>query len=277
MAKENNVNSDVLQGQSKDIRISSMEVRESQFDRKDLLGDRLAYNDSGKMRVLLLKSMANTNVKGQFREYPNPLWMKFPHRCQKDVTSEDHMRQLLKYHTTSADALIIKYGKENCIACNAMDKIMEFICHDAAKNYPNTNFYNIQSDKLPTLTEGMVKFPQVKSFGGGIWSDLNFRPSQNFREKMYEEISEEVTRLNRDGQAITAVQAEEMYFSAVAPIMTDVLKESFTKFYIRNRIRMHNYWKQVSVRRSWFYKKYIKPHANTQETGEISEFNEKVI
>lgn len=218
----------------------------------------LYQSESHKMKSLFLYSASLRSGAGSI-ERPNPLWQSFPERCTKPIRSVEEMKQKLEYFSKSDDVMVVRYHQNNCTACNALDKTFESICHENSERYPNLHFYDISKDEVPELAKGLVRFPQVKGYSGGQWQDLEFKPHAEFRESLYQDVEHEVRRKTRLGEPVTALQAEEMYFSAAGPAMLIVLEESITKFYCQAQVRMHNYWKQVSVRRSWFFKKFIEP------------------
>ena len=187
----------------------------------------------------------------------NPLWLQFPTKCTRTVPSEHVMRRLLDHYNTSNDVMVVKYYQERCTACNAIGKIFEFLCHDMAKKYPRLHFYEVQREKVPEATANMVKFPQVKVFSHGQWADVDYKPPQDFRDSVYAQVERHVHQERKAGKPVTAIQAEEMYFSASAPAITTIMEESLTSFYARTQTSMHDYWKQVSLRRSWFFKNYL--------------------
>lgn len=210
----------------------------------------------------------------------NPIWMNFPSKCVQKVTSAAEMKKLLDYHSHSDEVFVVRYHQNSCTACNAADKAFEFMCHDSKKFFPKLTYYEVNKDDSPELTKGMVRFPQIKGFAGGQWSDIDFKPPAAFREKLLRDVESEVQRLSNRGQAITALEAEEMYFSAAGPSMLLVLEDNIYDFYTKAQTRLHNYWKQVSVRRSWFYKKHIQPHTTPSvvDAAQLtSVFGEKVV
>jgi hypothetical protein len=248
--------------------------------KRDKWAEANATNKAAKMRDLLVQSATQTLCKAASKPVANPIWLTFPTRCVEPVTSEDHMRRLLKYHTQSADVMVVRYWQENCTACNAMDKVMEALCHEAKQSFPDAHFYDVQKEKHPSLVAGMVAFPQVKAFAGGQWADISFKPPQYFRDETYKKVAEEVRRLSEeDGTVVDAVQAEEMYFSASGPALLTCVRDSVSDFYIKSKVRMHNYWKQVSVRRTWFFRKYIEPQypkGSAEHAKQLSVFGEVV-
>ena len=241
--------------------------------------EEMGYSEASKMRELMMASAYNTMLRSQEKPMPNPIWMDFADRCQQVVESEEHMRNLLKYHTDSADVMVVRYWQENCTACNALDKVTEFLCREAKRNYPNLRFYQVQKETQPTLVTGMVRFPQMKAFSGGQWADIDHKPPEYHRQETYKRVAQEVQRMSDLGTPIDALQAEEMYFSASGPAIATVVNESVTDFYLKAQARMHNYWKQVSVRRTWFFRKYIEPQApkgSAEASQYFSVFGERV-
>jgi hypothetical protein len=222
---------------------------------------RPAHTMSDKMRGLF-----TTNAKlREAREEVNPLWHNFPTRCVQPITSVEEMQKLLQYHGQSDNVMVVRYWQEGCMACNALDKIFEWACHEQKKRFTKIQFFDVQKEAVPKLTEGMLRYPQVKAFSAGQWADMDFKPPQDFRESMYQRVEREVHRAAKRGQPINAVQAEEMYYSVAGPATAIVLEESIMSFYNQSQVRLHNYWKQISLRRSWYYKKYVEPIGKTAE------------
>ena len=201
----------------------------------------------------------------QSREEVNPIWHNFPTRCVQPITTVEEMQQLLKHHSQSDKVMVVRYWQDGCTACNALDKVFEWVCHEQSKKVTNLSFYDVQKEAVPKLSEGMVRFPQVKAFSAGLWADMDFKPPQDFREMIYGRVEKEVHAAAKRGQPISAIAAEEMYFSVAGPAVAQVLEESIMSFYNQAQVRLHNYWKQVSVRRSWYFKKYIEPMGMTEE------------
>jgi len=241
---------------------------------------KLYQSDSHKMKSLMMNGAAMRNGITNPHERPvNPIWTNYPTRCVRPIRTADEMRKKLEYFTHSDDVLVVRYHQNNCTACNALDKTFEFLCHEAEKSYPNLRFYDINKDDAPELTKGLVRFPQVKGYSGGQWVDLEFKPPAAFREQLYQQVEREVRKSTNEGKPITALQAEEMYFSAAGPSMLMLLDESITNFYKQSQVRAHNYWKQVSVRRTWFFKKFIEPRVDEavrEEWSQRSVFGETV-
>lgn len=192
----------------------------------------------------------------------NPLWMNFPRKCIKPISSVEEMREKLAYYDKSDDVMVVRYHQNNCTACNAVDKTLEVICHQSALRLPGLHFYEINRDEVPELTKGLVRFPQIKGFSGGQWNDIDFKPPTHFREELYGEVEREVKRRKHQGTPVTALQAEEMYFSGAGPAMLQTTEENIVLFYRKAQARLHNYWKQVSVRRTWFYRKFVEPQVD---------------
>ncbi|AAZ10224.1 cytochrome c oxidase assembly protein, putative [Trypanosoma equiperdum] len=240
----------------------------------------LYQSASHKMKALMMNSAGIRSGLGANNELPvNPIWMKFPTRCVKPIHSVEEMREKLHYFSHSDDVMVVRYHQENCTACNALDKTFEFLCHQSADRYPNLKFYEVSKDATPQLTRNLVRYPQVKGFSGGHWTDLEFKPPAEFREELYSGVEREVTRRKREGQPVTALEAEEMYYSSAGPAMAQVLEESVVKFYCKAQARLHNYWKQVSVRRAWFFRKFVEPKVDDQVRDEWrlkSVFGEKL-
>lgn len=213
----------------------------------------------------------------------NPLWQDFPTRCTHAIRSKEDMEKLLKFHANSDDVMIVRYWQTGCTACNALDKAVEYMCHDQAKRTPKLHFFDVQREAVPELTEGMMRFPQVKAFSGGQWADIDFKPPQDFRENVYQAVEREVHERARKGEPVTAVQAEEMYFSIAGPATLQILQDSVTGFYNQAQVRLHNYWKQVSHRRTWYYRKYVADKdvsgnvVPLQTPGDISIFGETTV
>nr|CCD11904.1 unnamed protein product [Trypanosoma congolense IL3000] len=240
----------------------------------------LYQSSSHKMKSLMMNSAGVHSGLGNNELPSNPIWMKFPTKCVKSVGSVDEMREKLKYFSHSDDVMVVRYHQENCTACNALDKAFEFLCHQSADRLPNLKFYEISKSSTPELTKNLVRYPQVKGYSGGHWTDLEFKPPTEFREELYAGVEREVVRRKREGRPVTALEAEEMYFSAAGPAMTQVLEESITKFYCKAQARLHNYWKQVSVRRAWFFRRFIEPKIDEQIREEWrlkSIFGEKLL
>ena len=189
----------------------------------------------------------------------NPIWINVHPRCQMRVESKEHMQRLLQYYAHSDKVMVVRYHQEGCTACNAIDKHLEYICDKAPDNYTGLHFYDIKKEDHPELVEGLTKFPQVKAFSGGIWADMEFKPPRAFREGVYEEIQMQVRQANEQGAPLSSIEAEEMYFSATGVATYNILHDSIKTFYNKQQIRLHNYWKQVSQRRTWFYRRYIEP------------------
>eukprot|EP00759_Apiculatamorpha_spiralis_P000697 PhF_6_TR10275/c0_g1_i1/m.15925 len=211
---------------------------------------------------------------------PNPILLSFPTKCVRTVPSEYVMRKLLDHYTNSNDVMIVRYTQEKCTACNAIGKIQEYLCHELSGKYSRLHFYEVQKEKLPEATKHMVRFPQLKGFNHGQWVDIDYKPPQEFRDSIFQQVEHHVHMQRKSGRAVTALEAEEMYFSASAPAISLIMEDSITSFYTKTQVRLHNYWKQVSQRRSWFYKKYILSEVDEASKGafnqDISLFGETV-
>eukprot|EP00758_Cryptobia_borreli_P003455 Tbor_TRINITY_DN3756_c0_g1::TRINITY_DN3756_c0_g1_i1::g.2338::m.2338 len=269
----------------------SSEALSHQKKRKEMWQERKDKNEmyqtqAYKLRKLHLSSASQRAGSGQgidnvSKHTINPIWIDFPAKCTQKITSADELKNKLNYHTNSDEILAVRYTQNNCTACAALEKVYEYLCFEGKKHYPKLTFYEINKDENPELTKGMVRFPQIKAFAAGQWADIDYKPPQAFREKLYNQVQSEVKhRGDRNGEVITALQAEEMYFSAAGPSMLLVTEDSLTKFYTSAQVRLHNYWKQVSVRRSWFFKKYIEPNVDQEISDRFrlkSVLGEKVV
>lgn len=198
------------------------------------------------------------------REEVNPMWHKFDDRCVQPINSVEEMKALLKYHGQSDAVMFVRYWQEGCTACNALDKVFEWACQEQRRRFTKAKFFDIKKEAVPELCEGMVRYPQVKGFSAGQWGDIDFKPPQDFRETIYARVEKEVHAAAKRGQPVSALQAEEMYFSVAGPAVAQVLEEDIMSFYNKAQVRLHNYWKQVSVRRSWYFKNYVDPVGETQ-------------
>ncbi|KAF8282068.1 putative cytochrome c oxidase assembly protein [Trypanosoma cruzi] len=241
----------------------------------------LYQSHSHKMKSLMMNSAGiRSGLSTKNERALNPIWTNFPTKCVKPIRSVEEMREKLQYFTKSDDVMVVRYTQDRCTACNAVDKSFEFLCHQSADRLPNLKFYEINKDEVPELTKNLVRYPQVKGFSGGHWTDLEFKPPADFREELYMAVEREVKRRKDEARPVTALEAEEMYFSAAGPSMLEVLEESIVKFYAKSQVRLHNYWKQVSVRRSWFFKKFIEPKVEErlrEEWQMKSLFGEKIM
>mmetsp|Transcript_47013 Transcript_47013/g.144929 ORF Transcript_47013/g.144929 Transcript_47013/m.144929 type:complete len:345 (-) Transcript_47013:212-1246(-) len=207
-----------------------------------------------------LRQMFASNVHlRKAKEEVNPMWHNFQERCVTPIESREEMEKLLKWHGQSDDVMVVRYHQEGCTACNALDKVFEYQCHEARKFVTKLRFFDVKKETAPELTKGMVRFPQVKAFSAGQWADIEYKPPQDFREMVYARVEKEVHRAAKTGTPISALQAEEMYFSVAGPAVSQVLEESIMTFYNKSQVRLHNYWKQISQRRSWYFKKYVEP------------------
>ncbi|EPY26168.1 hypothetical protein STCU_06287 [Strigomonas culicis] len=238
-------------------------------------------SESHKMKSLLMNSAGMRSGMRTENEKPlNPLWVTFPTKCVKPITSVEEMREKLDYFARSDDVMVVRYHQDNCTACNALDKVFEVLCHQAVQRTPGLKFYDVNRNALPELTKGLVRYPQIKGFSGGQWTDIEFKPPSQFREELYSDIEREVQARKEEGVPITALQAEEMYFSAAGPAMLEITEENLLLFYRKAQVRLHNYWKQISVRRTWFFRKFIEPQIDETVKDEWrtkSIFGEKVV
>ncbi|CAC9494805.1 conserved hypothetical protein [Leishmania infantum JPCM5] len=241
----------------------------------------LYQSESHKMKSLMMNSagVRSDLVTGNGMAL-NPIWATFPTRCVKPITSVEEMREKLDYFSKTDDVMVVRYHQNNCTACNAVDKVFEMLCHQAATRTPGLKFYDVNRNDVPDLTKGLVRFPQIKGYSGGQWADIDFKPPTAFREELYAAVEKEVKRLKNEGKPVTALQAEEMYFSGAGPAMLEVTEEQLMKFYCKAQVRLHNYWRQVSMRRTWFYRKFIEPEVEERVMDEWrarSVFGEKVV
>ncbi|KEG09384.1 hypothetical protein DQ04_05311030 [Trypanosoma grayi] len=241
----------------------------------------LYQSHSHKMKSLMMNSAGiRSGMSTKNERALNPIWTNFPTRCVKPIRSVEEMREKLQYFSRSNDVMVVRYHQNNCTACNAVDKSFEFLCHQSAERMPNLRFYDVNKDETPELARNLVRFPQVKGYSGGHWTDLEFKPPAAFREELYSAVEHEVEKRKNAGRPVTALEAEEMYFSAAGPSMLEVLEESVVNFYAKSQVRLHNYWKQVSVRRAWFFRKFIEPKVDEQVRDEWrlkSLFGEKLV
>lgn len=220
----------------------------------------LYQSHSHKMKSLMMNSAGvRSGLSTKNERALNPVWTNFPTKCVKPIRSVEEMRAKLQYFAHSDDVMVVRYHQDRCTACNAVGKSFEFLCHQSAERLPNLKFYEINKDETPELVKNLVRFPQVKGYSGGHWTDLEFKPPAEFREELYDAVRQDVERRKNVGKPVTALEAEEMYFSAAGPAMLQVLEKSIVDFYAKSQTRLHNYWKQVSVRRAWFFKKFIEP------------------
>ena len=232
-------------------------------------------SDSDFFRQLWMKSQTiNTaNPQGATSDYAregagiNPLNAEFPTKCVRVVPSEFVLRRLLQHYAHSSDVMVAQYSQENCTACNAMGKVLEYLCHRLESHYPRLHFYEIQKERLPEATRPLLRYPQIKGFSQGQWVDLDWKPPAEYTENVYRQVESHVHAMRKKGQSVTALQAEEMYFSVSAPAMTVILEESLSSFYSRTQAHLHNYWKQVSKRRSWYFKKYLSRQDTENKTN----------
>ncbi|KAH9599460.1 hypothetical protein LSM04_002374 [Trypanosoma melophagium] len=225
----------------------------------------LYQSHSHKMKALMMNSAGiRSGLSTNDDRTLNPIWTTFPTRCVRPISSVAEMREKLQYFAHSDDVMVVRYHQNNCTACNAVDKSFELLCHQSAERLPNLHFYDVNRDEVPELAKGLVRFPQVKGYSGGHWTDLEFKPPAAYREEVYAGVEREVGRRKNAGRPVTALEAEEMYFSAAGPAMLQVLEESVIRFYTKSQVRLHNYWKQVSVRRAWFFRRFIEPEVDEQ-------------
>ncbi|KAG5500260.1 hypothetical protein JIQ42_04595 [Leishmania sp. Namibia] len=241
----------------------------------------LYQSESHKMKSLMMNSagVRSDLVTGNGRAL-NPIWMSFPEKCVRSITSVAEMKEKLNYFSKADDVMVVRYHQNNCTACNAVGKVFEMLCHQAATRTPGLKFYDVNRSDVPELAKGLVRFPQIKGYSGGQWIDIDFKPPTAFREELYAAIEEEVKRLKNQGKPVTALQAEEMYFSGAGPAMLEITEDQLMKFYCKAQVRLHNYWKQVSMRRSWFYRKFIEPEVDERVMDEWrgrSVFGEKLL
>lgn len=241
----------------------------------------LYQSDSHKMKTLMTNSAGIRSGMTTENERPlNPLWVNFPTKCVKEVGSVEEMQQKLDYFAKSDDVMVVRYTQDNCTACNAVGKVFEVLCQQGSNRTPNLKFYEVNRSAVPELTRGLVRFPQIKGFSGGQWTDIEFKPPTAFRDELYTEVEREVRARKKQGTPVTAIQAEEMYFSAAGPAMLEIMEENVLDFYCKAQVRLHNYWKQVSVRRTWFFKKFMEPNIEESIADEWrtkSVFGEKVV
>ncbi|KAK7194542.1 cytochrome c oxidase assembly protein [Novymonas esmeraldas] len=241
----------------------------------------LYQSDSHKMKSLMMNSAGiRSELSTGNERAPNPLWTTFPTTCVKPITSVAEMKEKLEYFSKSDDVLVVRYHQNNCTACNAVGKVFEVLCHQSAIRTPGLKFYDVNRDAVPELAVGLVRFPQIKGYSGGQWTDIDFKPPTAFREELYAAIETEVRRLKNQGRPVTALQTEEMYFSGAGPAMLEITEEQLMQFYCKAQVRLHNYWKQVSLRRTWFYRKFIEPEVEERVMDEWrmrSIFGEKVV
>lgn len=255
--------------------------RKQRYDEKKF-NNEMYTTEADKMRKLFLSSAAQrpSALNPVSKEAINPIWMQFPSKCQKQITSADEMRRLLDFHTNSDEVFVVRYHQANCVACNALEKTMEYVCHDSKSRYPKLTFYEVSKEDTPELTKGMVRFPQLKGFSAGQWADIEYKPSHEFREKLQKQVEAEVRRQTDQGAVISALQAQEMYFSAAGPSMAVLCLENVSRFYGSSQARLHNYFKQVSLRRTWFFKKFMLPHIDQDRMDSfqtVSVLGEKIV
>lgn len=237
--------------------------QEDEFrDQKKKFG--IHHGDSFRLKQLFLNGMAISGTSDEKSQPTNPIWMDLA-KCSQPIKTPDEMRKLVDFYAHTDRVMLVRYYQDNCVACNAVEKTYEYLCHESNRHLPELDFYEVHKEGAPDLVKGMVRFPQVKGYSGGQWSDLDFKPHQEFRDSLYKRIGKELDELRAVGEPVTALQAEEMYFSAAGPAMYLVMNDSIRGYYSKQRNRMHNYWKQVSVRRSWFYKKFVEPRVPSEQ------------
>ncbi|KNH07499.1 hypothetical protein XU18_2031 [Perkinsela sp. CCAP 1560/4] len=187
----------------------------------------------------------------------NPLLVDFPRKCVRTIKSDEEARDLLKKSSSNSEIAIVQYTQNNCTACNALSKISEFLCHSMTKTYPRLHFFEVNREDAPRLTRDMIRYPQIKGYSQGSSLALDYKPPVEFRQHAQEQIKKEITHRKASGKPVNALQAEEMYYSVSAPAIAVELEESVCSFYTKSQVDLHDYWGQVSRRRSWFYKKFI--------------------
>ena len=189
----------------------------------------------------------------------NPLLIDFPRQCVQKAKSDEETRELISKYSKGPEIAIVNYTQGNCMSCNALAKISEFLCHSMTKSYPKLRFIEVNREDAPDITRDMVRFPQVKAYSQGESTPIDFKPPSDFRDSTYKRVKHEIERRKETGRAVSALQAEEMYYAMSAPAMTIILEESICTYYLKTQAVLHNYWGQISKRRSWFYKKFIQP------------------
>lgn len=220
------------------------------------------HHEADALRKLLYSGM-KAYEKNPMQRVPNPVWMQFNDRCQHPIKNAAQLRTLLDYYAHSDDVMVIRYTRDGCVSCNALDKVMEFQCREFKRNATGLHFYDLNAADDPVMVDGMRRFPSLKAFSSGNWQDVEFKPPQEFRDAVLNSVQNEVEERGKTGQPVTALEAEEMYFSVAAPAMMQTVEDSLWAYYNAARVRMHNYWKQVSVRRTWYFRKYIEPSVDT--------------
>ena len=224
------------------------------------------HSESDKLRKMFYSGL-RAYEKKPLDKSPNPVWLSYNERCQHSVTTAKQLRKLLDYYSHSDEVMVVRYHRDGCVSCNALDKVMEFSCRDFKKHAPGLHFYDINAGDDPAMVEGMRRFPQLKAFNSGNWQDIEFKPPQDFRDSVMRSVSNEVDERAKSGEPVTAIQAEEMYFSVCAPAMSQVIEDALWSYYNGARVRIHNYWKQVSIRRTWYYKKFIEPSVDPSQSA----------
>ena len=83
--------------------------------------------------------MEGTLEKGSGGASTGTVELKDPHIERTDITElmqqvpTEEMEKLLKWHGQSDDVMVVRYHQEGCTACNALDKVFEYHCHEAKK------------------------------------------------------------------------------------------------------------------------------------------------
>lgn len=224
-----------------------------------------SHSDSDKLRKLFYGGM-KAYEKKPLDKTPNPVWLNYNDRCQHPITNAKQLRTLLDYYSHTDEVMLIRYHRDGCVSCSALDKVMEYACREFKRHTPGLHFYDLNAGDDAVMVEGMRRFPQLKAFASGNWQDIDFKPPQDFRDSVLHSVQNEVDERQKKGDPLTAMQAEEMYFSVAAPAMWETVEDSIYKYYNTARARIHNYWKQVSLRRSWYFKKYIQPTIDTERS-----------
>jgi hypothetical protein len=227
----------------------------------------MSSTKADKMRTLFMNSSQIYTIRKQ--EPVNPIWTNIEPRCTREVKSTAEMKDLLTYYGNTDDVMLVRYGQKGCTACGALDKVFEVMCSEARQRTPGLHFYDVQREAHPELTTGLVRYPQVKAFNGGQWADLDFKPPSTYRESIYAGVEKQVKAAEEEGAPMTAMQAEEMYFSVSGPAIHMVLEDSALKFYNQVQVRVHNYFKQVGTRRAWFFNKYIDAEGTPGTAGQF--------
>jgi hypothetical protein len=225
-----------------------------------------SHSDSDKLRKMFYGGLKAYEAKPLDKK-PNPVWMTFNDRCQHPITNAKQLRALLDYYSHSDDVMVVSYHRDGCVSCGALDKVMEFTCREFKRHAPGLHFFDLNAGDDPVMVDGMRRFPQLKAFSSGNWQDIEFKPPQDFRDSVLRSVQTEMDERNKRGEPLTALQAEEMYFSVAAPAMAEVIEDSLWGYYNSARVRIHNYWKQLSIRRSWYFKRYIEPTVDKTQSA----------